>query len=114
MKNTLSLLALTLTSLSLVGCGQPPMTDADMAKQYGFSVEEFQEQKEAAARMNMTIEDHLNMSGDMSSEMDPSAMNHTMPDGEIMANDEMDLHEKAAADMGMTLQEHVDAGHPGH
>lgn len=100
MKNTLSLFALTLTSLSLAGCGQPPMTDADMANRYGFSVEAFQEQKEAAARMNMTIEDHLNMSGDMSSEMDHSVMNH----GDMDA-------EKAAADMDMTLQEHIDAGH---
>ncbi len=35
------------------------MTDADLAKQHGLSMEEFQEQKEAAARMNMSVEDHL-------------------------------------------------------
>lgn len=46
-------------ALTLVGCGEKPMTDADLAKKYGFTMEEFQEQKEAAARMNMSIEDHL-------------------------------------------------------
>ncbi len=43
----------------LVGCGSSLITDADMAAKYGMSTEEFQEQKEAAARMNMSIEDHL-------------------------------------------------------
>ena len=46
-------------ALFLAGCGSAPMTDADMAAKYGMSMEEFQEQKEAAARMNMSIEDHL-------------------------------------------------------
>lgn len=53
---TVSVFAL---SLSLVGCGSTPMTEADMAASYGLSMEEFQEQKEAAARMNMSVEDHL-------------------------------------------------------
>ena len=51
---------LTIT-LFLAGCGQKPVTDSDIAKKYGLSTEEFQEQKEAAARMNMSIEDHLKM-----------------------------------------------------
>jgi len=72
---TLSIAFLSLVALTLVGCGQKPMTDADMAAQYGLSIEEFQEQKEAAARMNMSIEDHLNMGGDHSN-MDHSNMNH--------------------------------------
>jgi hypothetical protein len=56
-------------SLLLLGCGDKPMTEADMAKNYGLSLEEYQEQKEAAARMNMNVEDHLNMeSGDMDHE----------------------------------------------
>lgn len=46
-------------SLLVIGCGQKPMSDADMAAHYGLSLEEYQEQKEAAARMNMSIEDHL-------------------------------------------------------
>lgn len=101
--NKFSITFVALLTLVLVGCGQKPLTDADLAEQYGYSVEEFQEQKEAAARMNMTIEEHLNM-GDM----DHSNMDH----GDM--NNEMDSHEKAAADMGMTLEEHESAGHPGH
>ncbi len=52
---------LLLTTVTLAGCGSKPMTDADMAKKFGFTLEEFQEQKEIAARMNMSIEDHLGM-----------------------------------------------------
>ena len=43
----------------LVGCGEEPVTEADLAAEYGLTMEEFQEQKEAAARMNMSVEDHL-------------------------------------------------------
>lgn len=100
-----SIAFLSLFTFTLVGCGQAPMTDADMAAQYGLSIEEFQEQKEAAARMNMSIEDHLNMGGDH------STMNHDM---DSMQDSDMSSHEKAAEDMGMTLQEHIDAGHVGH
>lgn len=58
-------------TLFLVGCGSAPMTDADMAAKYGMTIEEFQEQKEAAARMNMSIEDHLrNASQGMEMNMD--------------------------------------------
>ncbi len=53
------LLSITFVVVLLVGCGAKPMTEADMAKKYGMSMEEFQEQKEAAARMNMSVEDHL-------------------------------------------------------
>ncbi|MCF7812795.1 hypothetical protein K9M59_04380 [Candidatus Gracilibacteria bacterium] len=59
-----------LFSFFLLGCGEKAMTDADMAEKYGLSIEEFQEQKQAAARMNMSIEDHLRHS------MDHSQMNH--------------------------------------
>ena len=104
---TLSLTVLSLSALTLTACSDAPMTDADMAAQYGYSVEEFQEQKEAAARMNMSIEDHLNMGGSTSS-------THVMPNGEVMSNVEMKSHEEAAADMGMTLEEHEAAGHVGH
>ncbi len=46
----------------LTGCGSKPMTDADLAKKSGLTLEEFQEQKEAAARMNMSVESHSEMS----------------------------------------------------
>ncbi len=35
-------------------------------------------------------------------------------DMDSMPESEIDSHEKAAADMGMTLEEHEAAGHPGH
>ena len=110
---TLSLtLALTL-SLLFTACGSEPMTDADMATKYGLSLEEYQEQKEAAARMNMSIEDHLNMGGNNSSmeDMDHSNMDHGLDE---MSESEVKSHEQAAADMGMTLEEHEAAGHVGH
>lgn len=82
-----------LASLTLVGCGQKPMTDADMAAKYGLSLEEYQEQKEAAARMNMSIEDHLNMGhggdhGNTDQEDVPEGY-HMMPDGTMMKNEDM-------------------------
>jgi len=54
-----SLVFVFMFSLLLVGCGDKPMSEADMADSYGLSIEEYQEQKEAAARMNMSVEDHL-------------------------------------------------------
>lgn len=115
MKKSLLLLTLVLVAFGLAGCGQTPMTDADLAEQYGMSLEEFQEQKEAAARMNMNIEDHLNMGDGDHQSMDHSAMEqHKMPDGTTMADDDMSSHQEAAEAMGMTLQEHIDAGHTGH
>ena len=72
---TLSITLVLSLSLLLTACGTKPMTDADMAAKYGLSLEEYQEQKEAAARMNMTIEDHLNM-GEDHGNMDHGNMNH--------------------------------------
>jgi len=95
----------------LASCGwakEAPMTEAQQAEKYWMSVGEFKEQKDAAARMNMTIEDHLKMSdntggGDtMQMDMwDDSSMieddseekmvmpewAHKMPDGTIMKAD---------------------------
>ena len=92
---TLSIALLTLITLTLVGCGQKPMTDADMASKYSLSLEEYQEQKEAAARMNMSIEDHLNMGhGNDHESMDHENMNHE--------------------DMEMTSEETNNTGHSSH
>lgn len=55
----ITIVSIFLLSIVLVGCGEKPITEADMAKKYGLSMEEFQEQKEAAARMNMSVDDHL-------------------------------------------------------
>ena len=74
MKKLLPIAFVLTIAVVLVGCGSAPMTEADMAKKYGMSMEEFQEQKEAAARMNMSIDDHLKMGG----------QTHTMEDGTVM------------------------------
>lgn len=58
---TLSIVSLLVLTLTLTACsgGDVPMTDAEMAENNGLTMEEYKEQKAAAARMNMTIEDHL-------------------------------------------------------
>jgi len=56
------LLLLLVSTFVLASCGQSwdtVMTEEEQAAQYNISVEEFREQKEAAARMNMTIEEHM-------------------------------------------------------
>lgn len=108
MKKIVLIVSLLIMSLLLASCGnsEGPLTEAQQAEKYGLSVEEFKEQKDAAARMNMTIEQHLNMSDwsmdnsmmDMSddssmieddSEMidDMPEWAHRMPDGSIMNAD---------------------------
>lgn len=94
--------------LLLSSCGgekEVPMTEAQQADKYGMSVSEFKEQKDAAARMNMTIEDHLKMSDNwetmdhsnmdmwddssmIEDDSEMSGMDHTMSDGSKMSNDE--------------------------
>ena len=110
MKKITAIIAIVLTSILLASCGTSdgPLTEAQQAEKYNMSVGEFKEQKDAAARMNMTIEDHLKMS-DTSGDMDMSWMDmsddsamieddseekmvmpewaHRMPDGTIMNAD---------------------------
>ena len=108
MKKIVLIMALLAMSLLLASCGnsEGPLTEAQQAEKYGLSVEEFKEQKDAAARMNMTIEQHLNMSdwsmdNSMMDMSDDSSMieddseekmvmpewAHKMPDGSIMLAD---------------------------
>lgn len=51
--------------ITLTGCvgggSDEPMTEAQQAAELGISAEEYQENKEAAARMNMTMDEHMNM-----------------------------------------------------
>lgn len=63
MKKALILLILpVLATFVLVGCtSQAPMTEAEQAASYGLTLEEYREEKQAAARMNMTIEEHMRM-----------------------------------------------------
>lgn len=94
MKKIIILAFIAFLSLGLVSCGktEAPLTEAQQAEKYGLSVEEYKEQKDAAARMNMTIEQHLNMDDTM--EMDHSNME--MSDDSHMIEDDaemMDDHE---------------------
>lgn len=47
-------------AIALAACGNStPMTEADMAAKYNLSMEEYEQAKEDAAAMNMTVEQHL-------------------------------------------------------
>lgn len=53
---------LVLSVLFLTACGSTaPMTEEQQAAKYGITVEEYREQKTAAARMNMDIDEHMKM-----------------------------------------------------
>lgn len=66
MKKAIILFVLPLlTILFLAGCGtSQPMNEAEQAASYDMSVQEYQEMKQAAARMNMSVEEHLKMMDD--------------------------------------------------
>jgi hypothetical protein len=51
------------TTLLLSACSDNtmPLTDSEMAAEHNMTMEEFKENKSAAARMNMTIEEHFKM-----------------------------------------------------
>ena len=67
MKNRklISLSAVSFLGLLLfmgAGCAkEQPLTEEQQAKQYNVSVEEYRQMKDTAARMNMTVEDHMKM-----------------------------------------------------
>ena len=53
---------LALSVVFLAGCAsEGPMTEEEQAAKYGMTVEEFREEKKAAARMNMSLEAHMEM-----------------------------------------------------
>ncbi|MBT4119850.1 MAG: hypothetical protein HOG89_02065 [Candidatus Peribacter sp.] len=61
MKKFLSPL-LVLSILLVTGCASDvPMTEEQQAAKYGITVEEFRSEKRAAARMNMSLEEHMKM-----------------------------------------------------
>lgn len=64
MKNVLSIIVL-LSFLTLTACSgsDAPLTKEQQADKYGISVEELDEMSAAAARMNMSLEDHMKMMG---------------------------------------------------
>jgi len=63
MKNTFLAAIMVVGVVALSGCGgsDKAMTEAEHAASLGLSEEEYQENKEAAARMNMDVDEHVNM-----------------------------------------------------
>lgn len=55
----------TITLLSIVlltGCASDaPLTEEQQAAEYGMTVEEYRQEKQAAARMNMSWDEHVKM-----------------------------------------------------
>jgi len=61
MKKFLSLTVL-IPSLFLAACtAQAPMNEEQQAAKYGLTVERYREEKSAAARMNMSFDEHIKM-----------------------------------------------------
>lgn len=63
-KLSLPIIGASLVVLALMGAGcstEQPMTEEEQAAARGMTMEEYQETKEAAARMNMGIDEHMNM-----------------------------------------------------
>ena len=140
MKKTVLILSLLLMTVVLASCGNSsdwPLTEAQQAESYGMSVAEFKEQKNAAAAMNMTIEDHLKMS-DTSGGMDHSSMDmsddssmieddseekmimpewaHKMPDGSIMLADGTTMSGNHTMEDGTVMKDsemHMEMMHDG-
>jgi hypothetical protein len=112
MKKFLVLSLLLVATLWLASCtdSDVPLTEVQQAESYNLSVPEYKKMKNAAAQMNMTIENHMKMvtTDDMSG-MDHSSMDmwddssmieddseekgimpkwaHNMPDGTVMMPD---------------------------
>lgn len=76
--------ALIITSVVLMGAGcsgnNAPLTEEQQAAEHGMTLEEYKETKEAAARMNMTMEEHMKMMGDEEHDEEMEGM----MDGEMM------------------------------
>lgn len=88
MKKILLVTLLTSSTILLASCGtQAPLTESQQAEKYNMTQEEFQETKEAAARMNMTVEDHMKMTDTQMDEMDSMDMS----DDSDMIEDDMDM-----------------------
>lgn len=52
---------LVLSFVFLTACGSAPLTEEEQAAKYGMTVEKYRQEQEAAARMNMSWEEHVKM-----------------------------------------------------
>ncbi|QFR38841.1 hypothetical protein A9Q91_01230 [Candidatus Gracilibacteria bacterium 28_42_T64] len=65
MKKIILISLLLIATLGLASCGSSdaPLTETQQAEQYNMTVAEYKDMKNAASRMNMTIEEHMKMMG---------------------------------------------------
>lgn len=62
MKKFLTPSILLAFTIILASCGsQGPLTEEQQAAKYGLTIERFREEKSAAARMNMSFDEHIKM-----------------------------------------------------
>jgi len=63
MKKIILLSLLFVATFGLASCGnsEAPLTEDEQAQKYNMTTEQYKEMKNAAAQMNMTIEDHMKM-----------------------------------------------------
>lgn len=88
MKKIFLITLLISTSLFLASCSEDkPLTESEQAQKYNMTTQEFQETKEAAARMNMTIDDHMKMTDDEHNQMQDDMEN----DDSHMIEDDMEM-----------------------
>lgn len=89
MKKTLFISLLLVAILGLTSCSDTdaPLTESQQAEQFNMSVTEYKETKDAAARMNMTVEDHMKMTDTQMKEMNSMDMS----DDSDMIEDDMDM-----------------------
>jgi len=72
MKKLVSII-ITLSAVALAGCADTnqPMTEEQQAAKYGMTVQQYRQEKSAAARMNMSWEEHVKaIQGGMDMDMD--------------------------------------------
>lgn len=102
----ISIILLAILWLSSCWKSNAPLTEAQQAEKYNMTTTEYKEMKNAAAQMNMTIEDHMKMmwgnEGEMNHEWmdmwDDSSMieddndwMHKMDDWTMMSDDKMHM-----------------------
>jgi len=103
MKKVLLVSLLVLSTVLLASCGwEAPLTEAQQAEKYNMTTTEYKEMKDAAARMNMTIDEHMKMTDTEHKTMDN---NMDMSDDSHMIEDDMDMMDKNNND------EHMDTMH---
>lgn len=107
MRKTILISLVLLVILGLSSCWKTdaPLTETQQAEKYNLTIGEYKEMKTAAARMNMSIEDHMKgmwdwwkMKHDMMDMWDDSSMieddntwTHKMDDWTMMSDDKMHM-----------------------